>query len=375
MLAVAKKTRSIRRDLFEDIAVTPQTRVARDKCIIYGIKILGNESPNRHGLDVDGTIYTTQAMEGAVARYLGKKVNINHPPRSHPGMERDANDRSGKFINVYLHEGQLYGDLKLLPSHPMTGRIMDAAEDPDLHDCFAMSHNAVGRGEVQSVGGLRKYVVTEIPEVRSVDIVADGGTNRSLFESEEKADAFATHLVTVLETAPTWIRNRCVELLGPNASAKRRQALIYQRQLQEVLQCAKGKKLTKLQSMLETGTAEGAKKAAETRAREHGIHNPNSSGQGHFPGHTDNPHHATITGAGYKYSHSTPITMQSGEVKIHHTYAHPEHKDQVVGVMGTKWNAKKLGSGREMSGTHSDTLSKHLKGRLGRLGKSKEQSK
>ncbi|HVI05015.1 MAG TPA: hypothetical protein VM711_02850, partial [Sphingomicrobium sp.] len=49
-------------------------------------------------------------------------------------------------------------------------------------NAFALSHNALGKGEVRG----RRYVVTEIPEVRSVDIVTDGGTNRSLFESRQE---------------------------------------------------------------------------------------------------------------------------------------------------------------------------------------------
>jgi hypothetical protein len=160
-------------------------RVDRAKCIIYGVKVLGRKSPNKHGLAeaTQGTEYTTEAMEAALHRYEGAKVNIDHPPRERPGKERSALDRSGKLLNARVTPEGIRADLKLIPSHPMTPRLLDAAEDPDLNDCFGLSHNAWGRGDVRN----GRYVITEIPEVRSVDVVADAGTVTSLFESRNMA--------------------------------------------------------------------------------------------------------------------------------------------------------------------------------------------
>lgn len=159
-------------------------RVDRKKSIIYGVKISSLHSSNTHGVaGAEGTDYEPSAYVMAVAKrvYEGIKVNVNHPPRGKGQQERDAEDRLGKIFNVRLHEEEPYGDLKLIPSHRMTSALLDAAEDEDLTDCFALSHNALGKGEVRN----HRYVVTEIPEVHSVDLVADGGSNTSLFEGRE----------------------------------------------------------------------------------------------------------------------------------------------------------------------------------------------
>lgn len=159
-----------------------QERVDRTRSIIFGVKVVGTQSPNRHRVTgASGTVYDTAALESALSRYEGVRVNCDHPDRANPRKDRSARDRLGKLKNARIVGGEIYADLHLIPSHEMTAKIMDSAENEGLNDCFALSHNAIGRGEVR--GG--KYVVTEIPEVRSVDLVADGGTNRSLFEGTE----------------------------------------------------------------------------------------------------------------------------------------------------------------------------------------------
>ena len=98
------------------------------------------------------------------------------------------------------------------------------------------------------------------------------------------------------------------------------------------------------------------------------IYNPNSSGQGQSPQHVDNPHHKTITDAGYKYSHTTKIGHSDGTTSAAHSYVHPKNKDEVVGVHGKEWNVHTLGSGHEYSGKTSEGLSKMLKSRAKRRG-------
>lgn len=163
-------------------------RVDRDQGIIYGVKIAGFESPNRHGLDgIEGTTYTLEAYQKALPLYENAKVNIDHPSRDTPTKDRSSYDRIGKLINTRVVEGSgLFADFKLLKTHPMAERLMEAAET--MPDAFGFSHNALGRGEVR--GG--RYVITEIPEVRSVDLVADAGATKSLFESEETIAAKQT---------------------------------------------------------------------------------------------------------------------------------------------------------------------------------------
>ena len=171
-------------------------KVDRANAVIRGVKILGRSSTNRHGMPgVSGTDYTREALEGARHLYEGVKVNYDHPPRNDPDAERRSSDRGGKLLNVQVRSDGLYGDLHLIPSHSMTPNILDAAERLELNDCFALSHNAKGYGDVRE----GRYRIKEIPLVRSVDIVADGGTNRGLFESREKP--MKKTLIEILEAA------------------------------------------------------------------------------------------------------------------------------------------------------------------------------
>lgn len=168
-------------------------RADRAAGIIYGVKVLGKSSPNTHGVaGVEGTDYTPGAMAQARPLYEGLKVNIDHPPREKPGKDRSAYDRLGKICNTRIEDGEIFGDLHLLKSHPMAERVMEAAEK--MPDAFGLSHNAYGKGSV--IG--KRYVISSIPEVRSVDVVADAGTTRGLFESQENPMSKKT-LKAVLE--------------------------------------------------------------------------------------------------------------------------------------------------------------------------------
>ncbi len=105
-------------------------------------------------------------------------VNIDHPDRSKPHQERSARDRLAWLEQVEVNNHGTFGDLHFLdPKAPFSKLVMSAAERNPR--AFALSHNATGKGTVRD----RRYVVEEITEVRSVDLVADGGTNVSLFES------------------------------------------------------------------------------------------------------------------------------------------------------------------------------------------------
>lgn len=179
--AIVQPAAPIRVDnLHEDFARLPseQLRVDEAAGIIYGVKVLGFKSPNRHGIaGISGTEYDRAAVEAAIPLYEGIGCYKNHPRRDQPKSDRDVDDRIGWLENVHLEEDGLYADLHLLTTDVSAPKILESArKNPKL---FAMSHNATGIGEVRD----SKYVVTEIPDVRSVDIVTEGGTTRSLRES------------------------------------------------------------------------------------------------------------------------------------------------------------------------------------------------
>lgn len=152
-------------------------RVDRANGVIYRVRVQGTSSRNTHDEpNVSGTVYLPEALQAAIPLYEGAKVNVDHlAPTDRQGYSSE--DRLGKLVNVRFEEGALWADLHILLAHPIAEKLLEAAEK--MPDALALSHNAQGRTEVR--GG--KLVVVEIKEVRSVDVVADGGGNKSLFES------------------------------------------------------------------------------------------------------------------------------------------------------------------------------------------------
>src|SRR5215469_8095619 len=155
-------------------------RVDRDRGIIFQVKVLGRSSANTHGMrGVDGTEYTLEALKKAAPLYEGVNCNVDHPPLNKANEVRSAHDRFAWLESVHVTESGIYADLHFLDAgDPLAVKMMNAALSKP--DAYALSHNAVGKGDVEN----RKYVIKEIPEVRSVDIVSSGGSNRSLFEGK-----------------------------------------------------------------------------------------------------------------------------------------------------------------------------------------------
>jgi hypothetical protein len=156
--------------------------VDRAHGIIFAVKMLGRTSPNTHGVrGAEGTRYTSEAFRTLLEFAVDGRFNCNrgHPPRSRPNEERDPEVRSAWLENFRITESGVYGDLHFLdPTEPLAAKMMTAAEENP--GAYALSINAVGQGEVED----GRYVVHRITEVRSIDIVLEGGTNRSLFEGK-----------------------------------------------------------------------------------------------------------------------------------------------------------------------------------------------
>ncbi len=154
--------------LFEFV-VSPCARVDRDAGVIRDVKVLGYASAN-------GRRYTPESVRRAVALYEGVRVNVDHPPSTRPEAERPLAARFGVLKNVAVREEGLFADLHYLRSHPLAEMTAEAAER--MPEALGLSHNAEGR-VAQQAG---QTVVEEIVRVRSVDLVADPATTRSLFE-------------------------------------------------------------------------------------------------------------------------------------------------------------------------------------------------
>lgn len=153
----------------EFFAGAKPSSVEADKGVIHGVKICGLLSAN-------GRRYTKEALQKAIPLYEGCLVNIDHP--SKPRDQRSAWDRFGKFEHVAWRDDGLYGDLVLLRTHPLATTVLEAAER--MPEAYGLSHNVDVAGFTDADG---VYVVKEIAVVRSVDLVADAATNKSLYES------------------------------------------------------------------------------------------------------------------------------------------------------------------------------------------------
>lgn len=146
-------------------------RVDREKKIIYGVKILGFHSTN-------GRYYEPEAVRDARPLYEGINVNTDHPEK--PNQPRSVHDRFGWLENVKFRPGEnggLYGDLHYLVEDAFAKKLLAAAERRP--QSFGLSHNAIGDGRTTPDG---VYRCRKIVAVRSVDLVGDAGTTKSLTE-------------------------------------------------------------------------------------------------------------------------------------------------------------------------------------------------
>lgn len=178
MRKTQRKTVSLCEDL---VGLTKPTKieVGPRTITLRGVKFLGLESKN-------GRRYSPKAVEKAIPLYESTKLNSDHPDK--PSDRRSAHDRLGKPANLYQgKDGCLYGDAILLRAHPLAKRIAQAVQE-GMADAYAFSHNADGEARTNSQGILE---VEEITKVRSIDLVADGATNQSLYEHDEGREPMA----------------------------------------------------------------------------------------------------------------------------------------------------------------------------------------
>lgn len=169
------------RILHESFGATIE-KVDKENHVLRGVKLIGLDSPSRKRK------YKEDALRKAVPLYEGASINIGHVDRTdkrHPG------DVLGQTRNVKFVEGKgNFGDVHLIPGHPMTQRMEWIAEN--MPNVLAMSHAAGGMGSLDA-GGIE--IIEEILNVVSVDVVVKGGTTKGLFESElaegEVADRLA----------------------------------------------------------------------------------------------------------------------------------------------------------------------------------------
>lgn len=141
------------------------SRVDREAGTIAGVLLCGFESAN-------GRTYTPEAFRASIAAYEGRPVNCDH------GREATVDRRLGWVTDAHVgDDGRPRGTLHLLKTHPMFGRVMEAAErNPAL---YGFSHVA----DIRTATRAGRQVVEAIPHVESIDLVAVPATTKSIFES------------------------------------------------------------------------------------------------------------------------------------------------------------------------------------------------
>jgi hypothetical protein len=188
-------TKTLQKVSVTESVYAPPARVDREVGVIHGVKILGRTS-------VNGREYTASAMQDAANRYVGMRVNIDHPEKQAIKTARGTLEQWGWLEGIEVREEGVFGDLHFLKTHPHTEPLLELAERRP--DKFGLSHNADCSGFHHG----RKQIIESVDHVRSVDVVQRPATTQGLFEHYEEPDMLKKTLRQLLESAPEGTRGR-----------------------------------------------------------------------------------------------------------------------------------------------------------------------
>lgn len=213
MTALPSQSATVRLIEFTSVA---DARVDRAQAMIRDVRVLGLESSNKN-------VYAAAAIAKAIPLYEQAMVHLNHPPRGREQEVRRYEERIGRLVNVRVDAGGLRGDLSINPKHPHAEQLFwDAEHSPAS---VGLSHNAEGAGRYKG----ERFVVEEILSVRSVDLVTDPATARSLFESHTTSVQNGdVRCGSDLEAEVAQLREELAAYRRQEASAERRRAIVQQ---------------------------------------------------------------------------------------------------------------------------------------------------
>jgi hypothetical protein len=168
------------RPLFEQALTTgPKLKVDTEAGIIYGVRVLGRYSGNNRDGSTEGSEYPPATQRAALRLIEGAQVKVDHPvDRTRPSAPRDCDETLGVLRNAIVEGDETRADLHYYKNHPMADRVVEDVQR-GLGQCGLSINAAVAEGRV--INGV--YVVEEIAEIRSVDLVDRPATNRNLWES------------------------------------------------------------------------------------------------------------------------------------------------------------------------------------------------
>lgn len=198
------------RQLNESYQITEKLKVDREAGIIYGVRVLGSESRNTHGVSgVEGTEYAKAAHDDARRLYEGLPCNLNHIDGK---TKRVVQDVFGEFRNVDQKSVNgkpvTYADLHYLKSHEMSGRVCESVERG--MSVFGMSHDAISNKE--RIDKKKKRLVIEgLESANSIDLVYRPATNRNLWESTEMKTTLKEMLESVESESGKTVARHIIE--------------------------------------------------------------------------------------------------------------------------------------------------------------------
>lgn len=156
-------------DLLEFTRVTKAREVDESKGVLYDLVALGPVSEN-------GRDYPEKTMREALHLFEGKQSYANH----HKGQgDPSVYDVLGVWKECRVEGGKVRGNFHYFKSHPMAGRLVEAATRPELNAAFGFSINARGRERRENGRG----VIEGIDRLTSIDCVGMPATTKGLHES------------------------------------------------------------------------------------------------------------------------------------------------------------------------------------------------
>jgi len=153
----------------EQVLTQPSLSVDEATNTIKGVRVLNRRSKNNR-------LYTDRAQESIVAKLDGLHSYIDHKVPDRSGKTRTVRELLGVFhVPTKLQDG-VSADFAVSAKEKWL--LEDAQKNPDMV-CFSIS----GSGDVDTKS--TPNVVNDIATLESVDLVARGGTTKSLFEAQE----------------------------------------------------------------------------------------------------------------------------------------------------------------------------------------------
>jgi hypothetical protein len=181
------------------VALTADSRIDREKGVVYGVRIVNVVSENRRK-------YPSAVLARDAKKYDGRVVNVGH--RKRPDDYDDPTPKFGVLREVRPAGDRtgLDADCHFNPKHPFAEPFLWACEhNPGL---YAFSPHHLVRWAAQlDADGCR--VAESIEDVASVDIVSVGGTTKSVFEAlgdSTMTPAEVAATVTDAAGLETWLK-------------------------------------------------------------------------------------------------------------------------------------------------------------------------